>query len=61
MKFICPILCLVLLSSCVHYGVQRDFGGSKNSVCTSGSSKENQRCKKELKVLNESIKNNVPH
>jgi hypothetical protein len=59
MKSICPMLCVLLLSSCVHYSVQRDFGGNKSDVCSSGSTKEKQKCKAELRSLNKSIESNV--
>lgn len=59
MKLTCTILCLLLLSSCVHYGVQRDFGEEKSSACSNGSSKENQTCKEELKAINKAIENNI--
>ena len=55
MKIIYALLCTFLLSSCVYYGVQRDFGGDSSAPCTSGSSKQNAECKAEIKALNNEI------
>ncbi|PKH87559.1 hypothetical protein [Colwellia sp. Bg11-28] len=55
MKLIYALLCTFLLSSCVYYGVQRDFGGDSSAPCTSGSSKQNAECKAEIKALNNEI------
>ena len=57
MKIIYPVLCVFLLSSCVYYGVQRDFGGDPSAPCTKGSTKDNDRCKAEIKALNTELKN----
>ncbi|ALO34876.1 hypothetical protein CMT41_09215 [Colwellia sp. MT41] len=59
MKIIYPLLCLFLLSSCVYYGVQRDFGGDPSAPCTNGSSKQNAQCKAELKAVNSEIAKTV--
>jgi hypothetical protein len=55
MKLIYALLCTFLLSSCVYYGVQRDFGGNSSAPCTSGSSKQNAECKAEIKAVNNEI------
>ncbi|AAZ27517.1 hypothetical protein [Colwellia psychrerythraea] len=55
MKLIYALLCTFLLSSCVYYGVQRDFGGDSSAPCTSGSSKQNAECKAEIRALNNEI------
>ena len=57
MKLIYPLLCLFLLSSCVYYGTSRDvdFGDKAQSSCTSGTTKENKKCRAELRQLNKSI------
>lgn len=55
MKFITALACTFLLSSCVYYSVQRDFGGEASAPCTKGSSKDNAKCKAEIKALNKEI------
>lgn len=55
MKLIYALLCTFLLSSCVYYGVQRDFGGDSSEPCTKGSSKKNAECKAEIKAINNEI------
>lgn len=57
MKFIYAVACTFLLSSCVYYSVQRDFGGDPSAPCTKGSTKDNDRCKAEIKALNIELKN----
>jgi hypothetical protein len=58
MKIICCLVCILLLSSCVYYGVQRNFeigNDSKKSACNTGSIKDKEKCRADLKRLNESI------
>ncbi|WP_019028098.1 hypothetical protein [Colwellia piezophila] len=55
MKIITALACSFLLSSCVYYSVQRDFGGDPSAPCTKGSSKENAKCKAQIKALNKEI------
>jgi hypothetical protein len=55
MKIICALSCTFLLSSCIHYGVQRDLGGSSSTACTQGSAKDNAKCKAEIKAINNEI------
>jgi len=49
------LACSLLLSSCVYYSVQRDLGGDPAKPCTKGSTKQNEKCKAELKAINASI------
>lgn len=55
MKIIYALICTLLLSSCVYYSVQRDLGGDSTKPCTQGSSKDNAKCKAQIKALNEEI------
>jgi hypothetical protein len=55
MKIIVALVCTFLLSSCVYYSVQGDFGGGSSAPCNKGSSQENATCKSELKRLNNEI------
>jgi len=58
MRIISGLFCILLLSSCVYYGVQRDFEiGSKQHklVCDKGSNSEKKKCKADLKRLNDEI------
>jgi len=55
------LLCILLLSSCVYYGVQRDFEiGNKHvkSACNTGSHKARAKCRADMKRLNDEIINN---
>ena len=63
MRLIYTLLCLFLLSSCVYYGTSRDvdFGDKPRNTCSNGSSKENKKCRAELRELNESIENRRQH
>ncbi|KGJ93801.1 lipoprotein [Colwellia psychrerythraea] len=61
MKYIFALACVLLLSSCVYYGVQRDFGGDSSAPCTKGSSKDNKKCNAEIKALNNELKNTHNH
>jgi len=61
LKLICVLACSLLLSSCVYYSVQRDFGGNQAEPCTKGSSKQNAKCKAEIKAVNAEIKRKSPH
>jgi hypothetical protein len=56
-KSICIISVSLLLSSCVHYSVQRDIGANENEPCTKGSTKQNSKCKEEIKALKTEINN----
>jgi len=60
-KLIYVLACSFLLSSCVYYSVQRDFGGAPSDPCTKGSTKENTKCKAEIKALNAEINRESPH
>jgi hypothetical protein len=58
MKIIYCLVCVMLLSSCVYYGVQRDFeiaDNNKKLTCNTGSKKEKEQCRADLKKLNELI------
>ena len=55
MKLIYVLSCTLLPSSCVYYGVQRDLGGSSSTACTQGSSKDNAKCKADIKAVNNEI------
>ena len=55
MNLIYALLCTLLLSSCVYYGVQRDLGGDSSTPCSQGSSKDNAECKAEIKAINSEI------
>ena len=58
MKIIYCLSCVLLLSSCVYYSVQRDIdlgNNSKKSACDTGSRKAKEQCRAELKKLNEAI------
>ncbi|PKI15971.1 hypothetical protein [Colwellia sp. 12G3] len=55
MKIIYTLICTLLLSSCVYYGVQRDLGGSSSIACSQGSSKDNAKCKADIKAVNNEI------
>ena len=59
MKLICSLLCVFLLSSCVYYGISHEIGNDPKSPCSSGSTKENKKCRAEIKKLNESIDNQL--
>lgn len=59
MKSICSLLCLFLLSSCVYYGTSHEIGNDSKSTCSNGSTKENKKCRAEIKKLKESINNQV--
>lgn len=59
MKLIYALACTLLLSSCVYYSVQRDFGGDTSAPCTKGSSKDNAKCKAEIRALNNELKHTV--
>jgi len=59
MKSICSLLCLFLLSSCVHYRTTYELGNDPKSSCSSGSAKENKKCRADIKKINESIENSV--
>lgn len=52
------VLALITLPSCVYIGVQGKIGGTETqqkSACTSGSKKENKKCREELEALADSI------
>ncbi len=53
----CIIFALFSLPSCVYIGVQGKVGteSQHRPVCTSGSAKENKKCREELEILTESI------
>lgn len=55
MKIIYALSCIFLLSSCIHYEVQRDLGGNSSTACTQGSAKDNAKCKAEIKAINNEI------
>ncbi|PKG80680.1 hypothetical protein CXF85_21415 [Colwellia sp. 75C3] len=55
MKIFCILVSSLLLSSCVYYSVQRDLGGSSSIPCSQGSSKDNAKCKAEIKAINQEI------
>jgi hypothetical protein len=55
MKSICSLLYVFLLSSCVHYSTTHEIGNDPKSSCSSGSAKENKKCRAEIKKVNESI------
>jgi len=58
MKIICGLVSVLLLSSCVYYGVQRDFdigGNNKKSACDTGSKNAKEKCRADLIKLNKSI------
>ena len=60
MKVISCLVCTLLLSSCVYYDVQRNFeigNDTQKTACNTGSIKDKEKCRAELKRLNESIKN----
>ena len=59
MKSICSLLCLFFLSSCVHYSITHELDNDPKSSCSSGSAKENKKCRAEIKKINESIENRV--
>jgi len=64
MKIFYCLTCVLLLSSCVYYSVQRDFGIGKtntSSACDSGSKKAKEKCRADLKKLNESIQTQKTH
>jgi len=59
MKIISCLAGILFLSSCLHYGVQRNFEIGKDtqkSACNTGSMKDKEECRAVLKTLNESIK-----
>ena len=52
------VLALISIPSLVYIGVQGKIGGTDTqhkSACTSGSKKENKKCREELEVLADSI------
>ncbi|KGJ92432.1 hypothetical protein [Thalassotalea sp. ND16A] len=58
MKIICCLVCAFLLSSCVYYGVEYEFDSANKSTtpaCDTGSKKQKQKCRADLKKLNEAI------
>jgi len=58
MKITFCLFCVLLLSSCVYYGVQRDFeigNKAKKSACDTGSKQQKSKCRADLKKLNEAI------
>lgn len=59
MKLICSLIFVFLLSSCVYYGTSYEIGNDPKSPCSNGSTKENKKCRAELKKVNESIDNQV--
>jgi hypothetical protein len=59
MKIISCLACTLLLSSCIHYGVQRNVeigNNTQKSACNTGSMKDKEKCRDDLERLNESIK-----
>ncbi len=63
MKKLTIIVCLFFLTSCVYYGTSRDLNVSNdsNSVCTDGSSRENAKCREEIRKLKDSIEKRVDY
>jgi len=61
MKVICTLLCLLLLTSCVYYGTSRDINIRDNdqATCIGGSSKDNEKCRAEIRKLNKAIKDST--
>lgn len=58
MKIICCLVGVLLLSSCVYYGTEYDFDtANKNtkSACGTGTKKENDKCRAEIRKVNEAI------
>jgi len=57
LKLTFTLACSFLLSSCVYYSVQRDLGGDPAKPCTKGSTKQNAKCKAEIRAVNAEINN----
>lgn len=58
MKIIYCLVCVLLLSSCVYYGIQRDFDiGRKTTkpACDTGSKRNKEKCRADLRAVNKSI------
>jgi len=58
MKIIYCLVCALLLSSCVYYGLQRDFDNGSNttkSACDTGSKRDKEKCRADLRAVNKSI------